>query len=134
MATTTFLGYPPANVVAWINGDAPAPTPSTNTWALSVFTYEDQNTPIATSNLTSDGSTTSWTGTFTVESQTTAIALEQTSDGTSSYNWTISENSGESHGFINDSSITPNKIAPTHITTANETWGTYVYVMERSLA
>ena len=136
MATTTFLGYPPANVVAWINGDAPAPTPtpSTNNWTLNVFTYEDQNTPIVTSNLASDGSTTSWTGTFTVESQTSAIALEQTENGAGGYNWTISENSGESHQFINSSSITPNAIAPTQITTADETWGTYVYVMERSLA
>jgi len=135
MATTTFLGYPPANVIAWINGETPtpAPTPSTNNWTLNVFTRDNQNTPIATSNLTSDGSVTSWTGTFTVESQTFTIALEQTDDSAGGYNWTISENSGESHGFINSSSITPDKIAPTHITTVDETWGTYVYVMDRPL-
>lgn len=129
MATTTFLGYPPAGIRSWIDSNTPpseplTPKPSLTDWSCSVSTMES-STEIATCTLQYNEQEEAWTGSFSYGTNTVSLVLKQTYGG-NSYKWTIAENDGTDSEIPSDD-ITPDSVNPTSISTRNMTF-TYSYV------
>lgn len=135
MATTTFLGYPPAGIRSWIEGNTSqseplTPKPSLTDWSCSVSTMEP-STEIATCTLQYNEQGEAWTGSFSYDTNTVSLVLKQTYDG-NSYKWTIAENGGMDSDIPSDD-ITPDSANPTSISTSNITLGSYVYNFTRTI-
>lgn len=137
MATTTFLGYPPAGIRSWIEGNTSpseplTPKPSLTNWSCSVSTMESPTTTIATCTLQYNEQGETWTGSFSYDTSTVSLVLKQTYVG-NSYTWTIAENGGEGLE-ISSNDITPDSVNPTSISTRNMTLsGSYVYNFTRTI-
>lgn len=136
MATTTFLGYPPAGIRSWIKdntlpSEPLTPKPSLTDWSCSVSTMEP-STEIATCTLRYDEQKGAWTGSFSYNTNTVSLVLKQTYDG-NSYAWTIAENGGTNSEIPSDD-ITPDSVNPTSISTRNMALsGSYVYNFTRTI-
>lgn len=136
MATTTFLGYPPAGIRSWIDSNTPSepltPKPSLADWSCSVSTMKSPTTTIATCTLQYDEQKVAWTGSFSYDTNTVSLVLKQTYDG-NSYAWTIAENGGTDSEIPSDD-ITPDSVNPTSISTRNMTLAyLYVYNFTRTI-
>lgn len=125
MATTTFLGYPPAGIRSWIEGNAPTPTHPANSWTC----IPSSITGASFVDLEYDEMDATWIGDFSDDEEHSVHAV--LSKNFDNNEWSFSENingAAESTVYIIPSErISPNPENPTHITIPSGTNLAYSY-------
>lgn len=120
MATTTFLGYPPAGIRSWIinNGGQqptpPTPSPTYSDWTCTIKTIGEKD--VGTVAMTYNSEKDFWRGEFQgTDSQTRYVWLKNPSEGI----WQIAENDALTPGswlpmsdVFNPDAVSPLSIGP----------------------